>query len=65
MIGEKKLKKDVSILIVEDHPIFRKGLVQLINNEEHLQVIGEEEDYAEGLAAAKKLSLILLLLIYL
>jgi DNA-binding NarL/FixJ family response regulator len=55
MLGEKKLKKDVTILIVEDHPIFRKGLVQLINNEEHLDVLGEEEDYLDGLAAVKKL----------
>jgi len=55
MLGEKKLKKDVTILIVEDHPIFRRGLVQLINNEDHLAVVGEEENYLDGLAAVKKL----------
>jgi DNA-binding NarL/FixJ family response regulator len=33
------------ILIVDDHPIFRHGLVQLINQEHDLTVCGEAEDY--------------------
>lgn len=32
------------IFIVEDHPIFRKGLIQLINEEQDMEVCGEAED---------------------
>ncbi len=34
-----------TILIVDDHPIFRHGLAQLINQENDLEVCGEAEDY--------------------
>lgn len=33
------------ILIVDDHPIFRHGLSELINQENDLEVCGEAEDY--------------------
>ena len=33
------------ILIVDDHPIFRHGLIQLIDQEDDLEVCGEAEDY--------------------
>ena len=39
------------IMIVDDHPIFRKGLAQLINEEPDMEVCGEAED----VPAAKKL----------
>jgi DNA-binding NarL/FixJ family response regulator len=39
------------ILIVEDHPIFRKGLKDLIDEESDMEVCGEAEDVPE----AKKL----------
>jgi len=38
-------KRKRSILIVDDHPIFRQGLAQLINQEDDLAVCGEAEDY--------------------
>ncbi len=34
------------ILVVDDHPIFRQGLIQLINNEPDLKVCGEAGDAA-------------------
>jgi DNA-binding NarL/FixJ family response regulator len=37
------------ILIVEDHPIFRLGLCELINQEPDLEVCGEARDVAEAL----------------
>jgi len=36
--------KKSQIFIVDDHPIFRKGLVQLINEEQDMEVCGEAED---------------------
>ncbi len=36
--------KKIQILIVDDHPIFRKGLIQLINEEADMEVCGEAED---------------------
>lgn len=49
----KKIKK--RILLVDDHPIMRHGLAQLINSEADLQVCGEAGSSAEGLRAVEKL----------
>lgn len=43
------------ILIVEDHPIFRKGLTQLINEEKDMLVCGEAEDVNEAKKAIASL----------
>lgn len=43
------------ILIVDDHPIFRQGLAQLINQEDDLSVCGEAEDYHGAIKAAAEL----------
>jgi DNA-binding NarL/FixJ family response regulator len=39
------------IFIVDDHPIFRNGLAQLINQEEDLCVHGEADDYQGAIKA--------------
>jgi DNA-binding NarL/FixJ family response regulator len=46
----------VKILIVDDHSIVRKGLMQLIHQEPDLNVCGEAESVMEALAAIKKQS---------
>ncbi|HLZ20221.1 MAG TPA: response regulator transcription factor [Smithellaceae bacterium] len=43
------------ILIVDDHPIFRKGLSQLINQEDDLCVCGEADDYLGALKTVSEL----------
>jgi len=43
------------ILLVEDHPIFRMGLAELINNESDLEVCGEAAEIAQGLALVESL----------
>lgn len=49
------LSKITKIYIVEDHPIFRKGLVQLINNEANFEVCGESEESIDAINKIKKI----------
>lgn len=37
------------VFIVEDHPVFREGLVRMLSTEEDLEVCGEAGDYEAGL----------------
>lgn len=48
-----KVKTRRRIFVVDDHPITRYGLVQLLNREPDLRVCGEAENAAQGLAALK------------
>ena len=43
-----------SVFLVDDHPLVRQGLTQIINNESDLEVIGEAADAAEALSAISK-----------
>lgn len=43
------------VLIVDDHPILRQGLTQLLQAEPDLSVCGEAEDAAQAVALAVKL----------
>jgi len=42
------------IFIVDDHPVFRKGLAQLIDEEDDLKVVGEAERVSEAIDRIKK-----------
>jgi DNA-binding NarL/FixJ family response regulator len=44
-------KNPTRILIVDDHPLLRKGVAQLINNEKDMVVCGEAEDAHKALTA--------------
>src|SRR5689334_17935064 len=48
-------KGKVRVLLVDDHPILRKGLAQMINQEADLMVCGEAEDAAKGFDAVSTL----------
>ena len=50
------MKTRRTILIVDDHPIFRHGLAQLINQEHDLEVCGEAEDYHSALTCVERLA---------
>ena len=45
-----------SILIVDDHPLFREGLKFIIGRNERFKVVGEAENAAGALREAKKLN---------
>jgi DNA-binding NarL/FixJ family response regulator len=47
-------KQKNRIFIVDDHPIVRKGLAQLINQEEDLVICGEADNAETALEALKK-----------
>lgn len=44
-----------TILLIDDHPMLRNGVKQLINTVEHFQVIGETGSGEEGIALAQTL----------
>jgi DNA-binding NarL/FixJ family response regulator len=50
------------IFIVDDHPMMRQGLMQLIQNEEDLEVCGEAEDAPNALQQIEQLKPTLLIL---
>jgi DNA-binding NarL/FixJ family response regulator len=45
----------IRILVVDDHPLFRHGLVQLLNSEETFAVVGEASSAPEALTLAREL----------
>lgn len=48
-------KNNIRIIIIEDHPIFRKGIINLINHEKDMEVCGEAEDVEIALTLIDKL----------
>jgi DNA-binding NarL/FixJ family response regulator len=50
------------LLIVDDHPMLRKGLAQLIDNEPDLEVVAEADNARQAMEAVIKLNLDLILL---
>ena len=48
-----KKKKSTSaarrVFIVEDHPVFREGLVRMLNSEKDLEICGEAGDFKKGI----------------
>jgi DNA-binding NarL/FixJ family response regulator len=50
-----KASHKTRILVVDDHPIVRQGLAQLIDEEPDLEVCGQAEDAPEAMSLVKKL----------
>ena len=49
------LPQAIPILIVDDHPLFRHGLAQLINSDDGYSICGEASSAPEAIALVRKL----------
>lgn len=45
----------VQVLVVDDHPLFRQGVVQALNNSDAYRVVGEASSGQEALALSREL----------
>jgi DNA-binding NarL/FixJ family response regulator len=52
---DKADENKTNILIVDDHPIVRQGLTELVNQEDDLVVCGQAEDAHQAIKAVKEL----------
>jgi two-component system nitrate/nitrite response regulator NarL len=50
-----KSKKQIKVLLVDDHPVVRKGIIACLAQQPNLQVIGEAADGVEALRKAHEL----------
>jgi two-component system nitrate/nitrite response regulator NarL len=49
-------KQTIKVLIVDDHPVVRKGLQSCLARQEHLQIVGEASDGDEAVQKAMDLA---------
>src|SRR5262245_1771347 len=49
------MKDKISVLLVDDHALVRRGFRRIIEDEPHIQVIGEANDGNEAVRLAKEL----------
>ncbi len=47
--------KPMRVLLVDDHTLFRKGLLGILEKDKHFEVVGEAENGAEGIHKAEQL----------
>ena len=52
---DKTIEKKTQVLIVDDHPVVRDGLITIINHERDMNVCGEAEDAHQALKAVAEL----------
>src|SRR4051812_23494785 len=51
----EKMKSCIKLLLVDDHPVVRRGIAALLAQQEHLAVVGEAADGLEAVRKAKEL----------
>lgn len=56
------MNKPKRVLLIDDHPLFRRGLVNLLMDEDDFTVVGEAANGVEGVAMASRLKPDLVLL---
>ena len=55
MRGPSKMRSRIRVLLVDDHPVVRKGISSCLARHAHLLVVGEAADGLEALAKAREL----------
>jgi DNA-binding NarL/FixJ family response regulator len=50
------MQREITIVVADDHPVFRQGLRQMIEMEQGLKVLGEASDGQSALAMIQELS---------
>lgn len=56
------MNKPITVLVVDDHTLFRRGLIALLGQEDGVEVLGEAADAGEALRSAQALQPDLILL---
>lgn len=56
------MTQSIRVLLIDDHPLFRKGVGQMISDETGFEVVGEADSGEQGIALAQQLSPDLILL---
>jgi DNA-binding NarL/FixJ family response regulator len=52
---ENKMKKRIKLLLVDDHPVVRKGISSCLARQEHLQIVGEAANGEEAMRKTREL----------
>ena len=48
------MNKAIRLLVVDDHPLFRRGLVSLLSQDSRFSVVGEAGDIGEAFRILSK-----------
>jgi len=55
MSGKARENDLIRILVADDHPLFRKGVVYMLNGQPDMEVVGEANDGLEAMEQAREL----------
>ncbi|MBI3564025.1 MAG: response regulator transcription factor, partial [Elusimicrobia bacterium] len=55
MAKAKTAAKKITVIIADDQTLFREGIKDLLEDEKHVQIVGEAADGREALRLVKKL----------
>src|SRR2546425_5366122 len=52
----EKMKSRIKLLLVDDHPVVRRGISSCLAREQHLAIVGEASNGVEALRKARELN---------